>query len=320
MRRMMETMPQYSTLRHPGARMRAVFGRCWLLGPGLAMILALLPVGLAQANAEIGYIARMVGSIEIDGTWAKQGDSFGSGATLASGDKSYALLKFADGQRVFLKANTTLIVDEYVYDKQADDRNKSSLSLLKGGIRAVSGLIAKHNREAVRYNTPTITMGVRGTEFMLSMANGRLFVHVLSGAISLMPPVDGMDAVMAGDYLALSDLGDVIATGAEARAAAEAAGAFKQMNAIPMDASSAAETPFKWKNGRAAVSSAVSTRVRKRLRALARANQDGLNLRVINRILKNVTENFGQLEALDIIDVEEPSKGRGDFERIDLDD
>lgn len=234
-----------STLHRPYAASRRQYAMPWLLLGGLLLLLAFALSPAVHAADDVGYINHLVGSIKIDNVAAKQGSTFTAGATITSGPSSYAQLKFADGQRIFLKADSTLLVKDYQYDAAKASNSKSSLSLLKGGIRAVSGLIAKHNREAVRYETPTVTMGVRGTEFMLSIVNGQLFIHVISGAIGFIPPIDGLDRLEAGDYLALSDLGDIIGTGDAAKAAAEKAGAFQQMNTIKMEPS-AAESDFQW--------------------------------------------------------------------------
>lgn len=216
--------------------------RYWVLVSALFILLGVLATPAAYA-ADAGYIARLVGTVKIDGIAAKQGSSFGVGATITTAEKSYAQLKFADGQHTFLKANTTLVIKNYAYDQQEPKKSASTLSLLKGGIRTVSGLIAKQNREAVRYETPTVTMGVRGTEFMLSIVNGQLFIHVLSGAIGFTPPLAGLDVLEAGGYLAVSDLGDVMATGDKAKEAAEKAGAFQQINTVD---TSSTESPLQW--------------------------------------------------------------------------
>jgi hypothetical protein len=42
-------------------------------------------------------------------------------------------------------------------------------NLLKGGLRALSGLIAKRRPEAVRYDTPVASIGIRGTDTLLRL-------------------------------------------------------------------------------------------------------------------------------------------------------
>ncbi len=45
------------------------------------------------------------------------------------------------------------------------DNDGSALKLVKGGLRALTGAIAKQNPDAYRVDTPVATLGVRGIEF-----------------------------------------------------------------------------------------------------------------------------------------------------------
>ena len=87
---------------------------------------------------------------------------------------------------------------------------KLALSLLKGGFRAVSGLIGKINREEYRIVTPIVTVGIRGTDYFAVIcdeacafdpvvaarlplgksAEGALVTGVYEGAISIGEPED----------------------------------------------------------------------------------------------------------------------------------
>ena len=42
-------------------------------------------------------------------------------------------------------------------------------SLLKGTFSVVTGLIAKHSPNSVTFKTPTMTLGIRGTEFVVDV-------------------------------------------------------------------------------------------------------------------------------------------------------
>ncbi|MBW1912413.1 MAG: FecR domain-containing protein, partial [Deltaproteobacteria bacterium] len=58
---------------------------------------------------------------------------------------------------------TVFVLEKYTYDK---GRGSAVMRLFKGGLRAVTGLIAKRNLErGYRLHTPTAVVGVRGTEF-----------------------------------------------------------------------------------------------------------------------------------------------------------
>jgi hypothetical protein len=60
---------------------------------------------------------------------------------------------------------TVLVVDEYLYAPR-QGKLKLGSRLAKGTLNYVSGSIAKLKPEAVSVNTPTGTIGVRGTQFV----------------------------------------------------------------------------------------------------------------------------------------------------------
>jgi hypothetical protein len=81
---------------------------------------------------------------------------------------SYVQVKFADGGVVTLKPNTRLKIDNYLFDAKEPAKDSSTLSLLKGGLRMISGLIGhRGNPDAFKTNTATATIGVRGTTFTI---------------------------------------------------------------------------------------------------------------------------------------------------------
>jgi len=78
------------------------------------------------------------------------------------GSKSFSVFEMKDGTRITLRPNTVFVVDEYVWK---DGDGKANYSLLKGGLRALTGLIGKQNPDANTVTTRFATMGIRGTEY-----------------------------------------------------------------------------------------------------------------------------------------------------------
>lgn len=72
---------------------------------------------------------------------------------------------FADNTKVQISENSKLIVDDFVYDPKNSQGGKLALNMALGTIRYASGQIAKANPQQVAVNTPTATIGVRGTDF-----------------------------------------------------------------------------------------------------------------------------------------------------------
>lgn len=88
------------------------------------------------------------------------------GDTLETQKDSYAQVKFQDGAMITLKPNTQFNIAAYSFNEAKPQEDNAVFSLLKGGLRAVSGLISKRgNQDAYRMNTATATIGIRGTIF-----------------------------------------------------------------------------------------------------------------------------------------------------------
>jgi hypothetical protein len=87
------------------------------------------------------------------------------GDTLATESETYARVKFVDGGEVVMRPGTQLKVESYSYNAGKPESDNVALNMLKGGLRAVTGLIGKRNREKVTFQTETATIGIRGTHF-----------------------------------------------------------------------------------------------------------------------------------------------------------
>lgn len=122
------------------------------------------------------------------------------GDLLSTEADTYARIKFADGGEVVLRPNSQLKVQSYRFDAAQPERDNVAIGLLKGGLRAVTGLIGKRNKEKIAYQTPTATIGIRGTHFGALFCQGDcagipgpggapppdgLHVDVTTGAISI---------------------------------------------------------------------------------------------------------------------------------------
>ena len=107
-----------------------------------------------------------------------------AGAMVVVGFNGRAVLKFDDGQVVALGANTTFRVAEFSYDAAKPSEGRVVLDLLKGTLRAITGLIARANHQAFALRVPQATIGIRGTDFLAGVEN-QLFVSVNSGQIAV---------------------------------------------------------------------------------------------------------------------------------------
>lgn len=87
------------------------------------------------------------------------------GDTLKTGYSSFSVLAFKDESRVTLKPNTIFEIKKHHYDEKEPSISSAFMVLLRGGLRAVSGLIGKNRRDAYKMKTPVATIGIRGTGY-----------------------------------------------------------------------------------------------------------------------------------------------------------
>lgn len=87
------------------------------------------------------------------------------GDELTTQEDTYARVKFADGGEIVLRPNTQLKVANYAYAEDKPQSDNMVLSLIRGGLRAVTGLLGKRNRDRFKLETTTATIGIRGTHF-----------------------------------------------------------------------------------------------------------------------------------------------------------
>ncbi len=135
-----------------------------------------LSLAARAATEAVGSLAEAQGRVEINGAATQAGAELRLGMRVVTGAESRAVLKFADGQIVALKAESVFWIKNYRYTNKPEE-NRSATELLKGGMRFISGAIARENPEAIRIDTPVATIGVRGTEFSAVLGSLCLLVH-----------------------------------------------------------------------------------------------------------------------------------------------
>ncbi len=89
-----------------------------------------------------------------------------NGDTLVTEKNTYAQIKFIDNGQITLRPGTTFKIENYAYDEGKPDGDAEHLELVKGGLRSVTGLLGKRNKEKFALKTPNATIGIRGTTFI----------------------------------------------------------------------------------------------------------------------------------------------------------
>ena len=129
------------------------------------------------------------------------------GETIATQGDTYARVKFNDGTEVVLRPNTQFKIEQYTYDEKEPSKDNMIFGLLKGGLRSVSGLISKRNKDKIQFTTATATVGIRGTHFgMLVCSADCANIPTVTG---VMPP-DGLHVdVAAGQIIVTTPAGSL---------------------------------------------------------------------------------------------------------------
>ncbi len=136
---------------------------------GLAALLACagaVPVAHAAQAARVQFVS---GDVQITGPdriarAASKGDALSEGDTIATGRNSAAQLRMADDGVIAMRPDSRIVIDTFHWEGREDGRERSVLSLFKGGFRAITGVIGRRNKANYLVNTPTATIGIRGTD------------------------------------------------------------------------------------------------------------------------------------------------------------
>lgn len=96
----------------------------------------------------------------------KIGDSVFIGDQIITAAASFAGMTLYDNTRLTSGPNSSVVIDAFSFNTTTH-KGELSASLDKGSLAVISGQLAKANPEKVVFNTNTMTVGVRGTEFII---------------------------------------------------------------------------------------------------------------------------------------------------------
>lgn len=154
----------------------------------LALIVAAFPLGAQASAGRLDFVFGRVTATGVDGKerLLLKGDEINSGEAVNTAPNARAQIRFTDGAFMSLQPSTTFKVDDYRFAGKADGSEKGFFSLIKGGLRTITGAIGHgKNRDAYQVSTPAATIGIRGTGYTAQLGNS-LTISVGEGAIALM--------------------------------------------------------------------------------------------------------------------------------------
>ena len=172
----------------------------------LSLVCVLFLVNPALANVGAGSIGEIKGSGAIErGRDVIEGNT---GVNVQMQDTAVTAngtmrIDFIDETRVDITEHSRLIIDEFVYDP-ANNVGSLSIKASLGGVRYASGQIAKRYQQNVKIKTPSATIGVRGTDFVM-------VVDEMGGSmITLLPSCDVTGYCYTGEIEVQTDAGFVV--------------------------------------------------------------------------------------------------------------
>jgi hypothetical protein len=135
-----------------------------------ALTLALLFAASAGA-VEIGQIKVAKGQVTVErkgeALAGRVGMRLEAADVLKTGADGSVGITMADNSLLSAGPNSILSLDRFDFDPTSNE-GRFDAQLQKGSLAVVSGRMAKQSPDAMTVRTPSVILGVRGTEFVLS--------------------------------------------------------------------------------------------------------------------------------------------------------
>lgn len=136
--------------------------------------IGILAFSAAALAADVGEVKTASGASHIEREGARLAVKVGmpvrQSDKLVTGADGTVGITFLDNTLVSAGPNSTLAIDSYRFDSTTH-AGKFDASLSRGSLAVISGKMVKHSPEAMRIRTPSSVLGVRGTEFVVKVAD-----------------------------------------------------------------------------------------------------------------------------------------------------
>lgn len=138
----------------------------WLVGTAIVALAA-----SAQAAEIIGRVLMAAGDVRAIRAGKEIPLQYTSpieaGDRVRTGSASHTQIRLTDESIVSLRPETEFAFTDYRYGRKEDGAERALFRLLKGGLRTITGLVGRRNHQNYRLETPTATIGIRGTHYVL---------------------------------------------------------------------------------------------------------------------------------------------------------
>ncbi|WP_258193300.1 FecR family protein [Paraburkholderia sp. BL25I1N1] len=138
----------------------------------LFLICGCLSIPDALADDAAGVVKTVKGTVQIERSGASSGAAIGSEVygkdRIVTGPQSSVGITLRDTTQLSAGADTILDLNQFAFNTTTHG-GVLDASVKRGSLAVISGKLAKANPDAVRFSTPTTTLGVRGTEFIIEV-------------------------------------------------------------------------------------------------------------------------------------------------------
>lgn len=135
------------------------------------------------AGQQQGYVDQTRGVVQVispDGMMrqVKPDDPIRQHDRIRTGAEAYAVLRFPDESSVIIGAESEMLLDEYFFEP-GNAESRSSMSVVKGFLRIVTGAITRLNPDRFSVRTGKAVIGIRGCEIWLRVTPLADYVYVV---------------------------------------------------------------------------------------------------------------------------------------------
>lgn len=169
---------------------------CWML--------MVSHVSYAGISGDVQFVSGNVQGINAAGQAhvLQKGDAINENDTVATGKDASAQIKMRDGGLIAVRPDSKLKFDSFVFSGEQDGSEKSIFTLLRGGMRAITGLVGQLHKANYRVNTISSTIGIRGTDH-------EIYVVVPGSALAATVPTGTYNKVNTGGTVMTTDQGAI---------------------------------------------------------------------------------------------------------------
>ena len=162
----------------------------------LLLVVGLVMAQSALAGVKVGKVIAVAGSVYAIDSKGEQ-RALQRRSPVYKADKVVTKVqgkiqfRMSDGTIVSLAPDTEFVINNYSYDKADASKDKSEMSLIEGGFRTITGVVASRSPDSYAVKSGLVVIGVRGTDHFAARKGHEFAAGVAIGGTRLsMPSID----------------------------------------------------------------------------------------------------------------------------------